>query len=368
MTTPCSGEIGVSHINTELNTVGAARTLGQADGRTLCGVASGSIALSDYYCRSSAMNAIGGIISTYVDGNGWTWKVHTFWSTGTFQVISLGSNPVVEFLLISGGGSGGTPVGSPPRGAAGGGGGGTYFAGSFSVSIGAYIANVGLGGVTNANGGQSSIFGVSRPGGGSGGRYQGISGFNGSSGGGGGQGGWGTANPTMHVTLGGISTTGPGNAGGRSLVNAYQTNGGGGGGGGTAAAGGDSRPIAFSQGIAYTAGGHGANGVVMSFANSLHPVGAGGGGAGANTSNNEYFPSWDGSVPGGPPGDGGVCPNGGTNYPSGGKGTDFMGDTITIGNGAAGVNGTGGGGGGGSFLVPGRPGGSGKIVIRYRIA
>ena len=363
MTTPCSGEIGISHINTELQTAGIGRSLGQADGRSLCGVSSGLIALSDYYCRSGVMSAIGGTISTYVDANGWTWKVHTFWSTGTFQVISIGSSPLVDFLFITSGGSGGQPVGSPPRGAAGGGGGGTYAIGSFSVSVGAYIASVGVGGSNGANGDPTSVFGSSLPGGGSGGRYPNIAGNNGSSGGGGGQG----STNTPYIN-GGYPTATPGNAGGRSRMGDNCTNAGGGGGGGASGTGQDSQGIGYAKGTVYSIGGNGGNGVVVNFANTNHPVGGGGGGAGANTTLNETWSDWDGNVPGGGPGSGGVCVSGGTTYLSGGKGSDFVGDASSVGNNAPGVDGTGGGGGGGSFLVSGKKGGNGKIVIKYRIA
>ena len=363
MTTPCSGEIGISHINTELQTVGSARTLGQTDGRSLCGVASGSIALSDYYCRSSAMNAIGGVISTYVDGNGYTWKVHTFWSTANFQVISLGGDPTVEYMLISGGGSGGHPVGSPPRGASGGGGGGTYFSGAFDVSVGVYIAGVGVGGSYGASGGSSSLFGSSIPGGGAGGRYPAQAGFAGSSGGGGGQGGSNFSNSNLAYIYGGAALYN-GNAGGTSIMGRAISNAGGGGGGGIAGVGGNSRGVSYAKGTAYSAGGHGANGVVVTFAGSLHPVGAGGGGAGANPTHNTYWAdNWPGTSPGGPPGEGGVCPNGGTNYLSGGRGANY-----NVQDNAAGIDGTGGGGGGGSFGAFGQKGGNGKIVIRYRIS
>jgi len=357
MTTPCSGMIGVSHINTELQTVGSPRTLGQSDGRALCGVVSGSISLSDYYCRSTSLQAVGGVESSYTDVNGHTWKVHTFWSTGNFQVISTGSNPSVEYLIISSGAGGGQQVSPSPRGAGGGGGSGTYNIGVFSVSVGLYIASVGLGGGNNANGSASSIFGVSVPGGGRGGRYLDVPGGDGASGGGGGQ-GWASFGGVTY-TNGGAPTYSPGHSGGRSAMGNQNTNAAGGGGGGAGGPGQDSQPVSYALGTVYSTGGPGGVGVVVQFAGSDHPVGGGGGGGGVNsTTNGAGGTTLSAVAPGGPGGPGGLCGP----YPSGGRGTDFPAN-----NGSQGVDGTGGGGGGGSFEVPGYRGGHGKIVLRYRI-
>ena len=65
----------------------------------------------------SFMEATGGTITT--DGD---YKVHTFNSSGTFTVTTLGSEGTVEYLVIAGGASGG--YGRDSRSGGGGGAGG----------------------------------------------------------------------------------------------------------------------------------------------------------------------------------------------------------------------------------------------------
>ena len=85
------------------------------------------------------MTATGGSITYY--GNQ---KIHTFFGSGAFQVLSVGSDPndgsQVRYMVIAGGGGGGRDMG-------GGGGAGGYQAGTgFPVSVGTYTITVGAGG------------------------------------------------------------------------------------------------------------------------------------------------------------------------------------------------------------------------------
>ena len=91
------------------------------------------------------MTAIGGSITYY--GNQ---KIHTFFGSGAFQVLSVGSDPndgsQVRYMVIAGGGGGGRDMG--------GGGGQAYHVGNYGLG--------GLGGINNGtNGTQASPIGTS---------------------------------------------------------------------------------------------------------------------------------------------------------------------------------------------------------------
>ena len=67
--------------------------------------------------------ATGGVISDYTVG-GDVYRAHIFYSSGIFNVTTLGTfdGGVVDYLLVGGGGGGGTERFTPgPRGAGGGG-------------------------------------------------------------------------------------------------------------------------------------------------------------------------------------------------------------------------------------------------------
>ena len=85
------------------------------------------------------MAATGGTVTT--DGN---YKVHTFNSSGTFQVTILGDTGTVEYLVIGGGGGGS---------AGGGGAGGYRTASGLSVTAQSYTVTVGGGGTGASTGG-----------------------------------------------------------------------------------------------------------------------------------------------------------------------------------------------------------------------
>jgi hypothetical protein len=158
--------------------------------------------------------ASGGVTSTYTTA-GLTFRTHTFTTVGTtnFVVSSVGTDPSINYLVVAGGGSGG--LGTPLGYEAGGGGGGGVLRGNLNVTATTYPIVVGAGG-NNANGGNSTAFGLTAVGGGRG-ASGGANGFSGGSGGGG-----------AHAnTAGGAGTVGQGFAG----ATPGQTSSGGGGGG-----------------------------------------------------------------------------------------------------------------------------------------
>ena len=124
------------------------------------------------------ITATGGTITT--SGN---YKVHTFTSSGTFQITS-GSGDV-EYLVVAGGGGGGGDSG-------GGGGAGMMLTGTkTSMTAGSYTVTVGAGGTggsnTNMTAGSDSVFdNITSKGGGRGGRSTAAQGGTGYGSGGGG--------------------------------------------------------------------------------------------------------------------------------------------------------------------------------------
>lgn len=280
-----------------------------------------------------AFAATGGTVTT---SGGYT--IHTFTSSGNFQVLS--GSKTVEYLIVAGGGGGGSDL-------AGGGGAGGLLSGTTSVTPTNYTITVGSGGIAalsvrgNSRGGSgvnSSAFSLTSIGGGGGaGYWNGVSGANiGSNGGSGGGGGAADAFPGG---VGGTGTAGQGFDGGRAGgAGGYP----GGGGGGASVAGGNSGESSV--------GGTGGNGVSNSISGSS--VFYAGGGGGANYSSTSGFSS------GGAGGSGGGG-NGGYNV-----GTD------AAPRGIPGTPNTGGGGGGsswnGSIPVGGYgQGGSGIVIVRY---
>ncbi len=258
-----------------------------------------------------------------------TYRVHTFTTVGTssLNVIQGGE---FEYLVVGGGGGGGETIG-------GGGGGGQVKSGTLSLSSGVtYNTSTGAGGTGGfgtgypggVSGSSSSISGtgittITSLGGGGGGGYN-LTGTGSGGGNGGGQGAGGGA---------GVSAGSGQNAGGNSSSN---TNSGAGGGG------------AGSVGSNSTSGNPGAGGIGISSditGTSLFYAAGGGGGA--------------------------RNPSGGTGA-SGGSGVGGSGGTGAT-NGSSGANGTGSGGGGGGyrnspvFEGAGGNGGSGIVVVRYKL-
>jgi hypothetical protein len=242
----------------------------------------------------------------------------------TSYTVNFPQSMICDILIVAGGGGGGTNAG------AGGGAGGLILLESTTVTAGTYVIMVGNGGAggttsavnTLASNGNNSSFGSNIAiAGGAGVNSGGANGNPGGSGGGAGNDGSGNRS-------GGAGTSGQGFKGGDGTVpgGAERT---GGGGGGAGAAGQNS--------VSQSRAGDGGIGRNMSliFGTSVGQSGwfAGGGGGGVHSG------------------------TGGTGG-QGGGGSENV----------AGVNGTGGGGGGGRSPNNGLRGGSGIVLIRYRIS
>ena len=271
--------------------------------------------------------ATGGTV-TDIEQDGQLFRVHTFTSDGTFDVARGGK---VEYLVVAGGGGGlGPRAYSSAQGSGGGAGG--LVNNVLAVGIGTINVEVGNGGAGNANRdsttpGENSIFGnIVALGGGGAVDSNIISSSNGDGGSGGGDVSGGPAGSALQPTS---LSGGFGNDGG--FVNPltsgreFTTVGGGGGGAGQKGFDGKESPEANA--------GNGGDGLQV-FGNFY----AGGGGGGSD------------SNPGGVGGNGG-----------GGNGSD-NGSQPT-----AGQSNTGGGGGGGTSAIDGAAGGSGIVIVRYRI-
>lgn len=260
----------------------------------------------------------------YTTGDGY--KVHVFKSSGTLTVTNPGE---VEYLVVSGGGGGGSRIG-------GGGGAGGMLSGSILVPRQSYTVMVGAGGagsVSSVNkgiSGSNSFLGLLKDtdGGGGGGsssdgKRDGDPG--GSSG--------GSANGATGV---GSAVSGQGNQGGVLLGEPS----GGGGGGGKGSSGSPGGAFSSSGAIGGDGGsGQEWNGITY----------AGGGGGGARQDNDAVIKS------GGNGGSGG-----------GGNGGNSRNTVPAV----SGSSNTGGGGGGGGYNgndFSGASGGSGIVIIRYKI-
>jgi hypothetical protein len=282
--------------------------------------------------------ATGGTVSN-ISG----YRVHTFTSSGSFQVVSGAGT--VEYLVIAGGGSGAGSYNYPRAGGGGGGAGGMRAGSGFAVSAGnTYTVTVGAGGAARAsrgapayqaaglNGSNSAFSSISATGGGGGGAYDDSGGFvNGRSGGSGGGGaGWTGSNAAGSGNAGGYSPAEGNNGGAGVDAPAYI----GGGGGGAGAVGQNAQP---------NAGGAGGNGLASSITGASVTY-AGGGGA------TTYFS-----------GTGGVGGTGG-----GGAGGGAPGNPSAAGVSGTAATGSGGGAAGYGTLGSGA-GGSGIVIVRYAV-
>lgn len=296
----------------------------------------------------SPVIAVGGDVTTFegdgasepplVNADGVTYVVHRFTASGTFELkrpVAAGTDlAAIEYLVVGGGGAGGSRHG-------GGGGAGGFVTGTVtSTAAAATAVTVGQGGIGAAlpgaptSGGDSEALGITALGGGHGSGGNAAAPASGGSGGGASYG----DPPGGPDGADGLQPASPaggsGDAGGRGLSSPAA----GGGGGGAGAAGGDATAAAAGSGgagrasiiaggsVAYAGGGGG----------SGSPDVASGGGGGAG---------------GGGPGVNNDLTNGGVGY-----------------HGAAN---TGGGGGAGGFVgatnFAGGDGGSGVVVLRYRL-
>jgi hypothetical protein len=283
--------------------------------------------------------ASGGTVAEILVG-GVTYKVHTFNSSGTLSVTSLGSTNYADYLIVAGGGGGGGYFSGGGGGAGGlitsvsgaSSGGGAGPSSMVNLGISNYTVVVGIGGTggngfattDGANGGNSSFAGIISIGGGGGGSGARSAISGGSGGGGGGNGGTGAS-----------GQSGQGFSGGNGL--AFSERYGAGGGGGAGSAG--------QNGNTSTSGAAGIG--VISSINGNASYYAGGGGAGTHTGTDSTRTL--GGLGGG--GDGGL--GGGNN------------------SGFPGIANTGGGGGGATYQnntgALGGNGASGIVIIRYPI-
>lgn len=217
----------------------------------------------------------------------------------------------LKLFLIGGGGGGGT---HNYYGGGGGGSGGKYEGEISFVCGGTYAITVGNGGGANADGGSSSAFGKSAPGGGKGASNTNSAGSTGGGGGGG--------SGTSGYTAGAGGNYG-GGTGYYSSTTSRQT---GGGGGGAGSAG--------SNYNGYYYGGNGGNGYTTNITGTSETYGGGGGGAGQTTGGN------------------------------GGSGGGGRGASSSLAS-TAGTANTGGGGGGGTYGNTASSGGSGIVIISW---
>tara|TARA_Y100001937_G_scaffold111151_1_gene157467 strand:- start:47 stop:1480 length:1434 start_codon:yes stop_codon:yes gene_type:complete len=294
---------------------------------------------------SNYVAATGGTITESGD-----WKIHTFTGPGTFTVTAGGSpagSNTVDYVVVAGGGGG---AGNPGAGAGGGAGGyresnpspGSDWTGSplkapgnaRPVSTQAFPITVGAGGAADqpqgASGAASIFSDITSAGGGGGGKADNNPGVNGGSGGG--------AAPGGSVGSGNTPPVSPpqGNNGGGG-GSGHGGSGGGGGAGGVGTAGNQSPPGGGNSG-----GGDGGPGVATSITGSPVTRAGGGGGGGRDTHSG--------------PGPGG----------SAGPGGGGVGGTQNSNNAGAGTVNTGGGGGGAGENQPGKSGGSGIVILRYK--
>jgi len=224
------------------------------------------------------MSATGGTTLDYASG-GFTYRSHTFTSSGTFTVSTVGSFGTVDAVIIAGGGGGGGDRG-------GGGGAGGMQTTSPTLSATGYSVSVGGGGGGNGgNGGNSSFNGVTSIGGG----YAGYCCYaNPNSGG---SGGGCSANGGC---TGGAGTSGQGNAGGNTPGTGWMGSGGGGKGAagvaadGSGPAAGGTNNYRTGSNETYSYGGQGRGGAPFDDSQHYTVAAYGSGGAGGASPQSGY--------------------------------------------------------------------------------
>lgn len=317
------------------------------------------------------------------------YRFHIFTKTGanTFDVTNLGETGEIEAIVVGGGGGGGAGSRREYRGAGGGGGGGGVVISSINLSEeGPYRVSVGAGGLgakesAGNNGGLSMIHPESLVGR-----------------------GW---EPILWALTNNVLVYGGGGGGGGSTETSVKGKSGGSGGGGGAHA---LEPLIVNNSLRVYYGSAGKKSA-LGFANdgsqstflylwiALGLAGGGGGGAGGPATNNDdpNFPGWNSTGFGGN-GGGGINASAFLNYKQtssifgcGGAGAGWVpenngsgtpgcnsagraarGGLSSVNSGAAAIGGRGtansGSGGGGVLFGEGGAGGSGIVVIRYKIS
>lgn len=275
--------------------------------------------------------ATGGSVETIGD-----YRIHTFTTDDTFEVVS--GYGFVSCLVIGGGGGGGEDLNPSASGAAsgywGGGGAGEIKQANFYVMGGEnHPISIGLGGSPNNNGAISFALSATSLGGGAGGAGRGSDGSSGGSGGGGATAGG----------LGGVTSNGFGFYGGLSDLDAEEVMTSAGGGGGFKSYG---RSINSTTILPWNSGWGGA-GFESDFSGTDQSYGAGGAGAGF------LFGSRKDGVGGAS--DGIVWDEGALDH-----------EEMRIVD-KDGTPSTGSGGGGGRKNLSAGSGGSGIVIVRYKI-
>lgn len=304
----------------------------------------------------------GTIIKPVIDNDNNAYRIHAFTNTGvsTFVVSNTGGNSSIDLLVVAGGGGGGGNRGG------GGGAGELYFVENKNITVGNYTIQVGEGGnrgdgnQDGFNGENSSFDDLTVVGGGGGGSF-GNPGKNGGSGGGGGSNG---------TFAGGSSTAtiGIGNKGGDGNTN-YSNVGSAGGGGGATTEG--IQPLGSPPKL--TISPNGGFGIDLSniFTADFGVDGRFAGGGGGGTEGNEDAVD---STTGNPKATASI--NGRIQGFDGGGNSGLIEynatiaiDDYNIEDGTNATLNTGGGGGGGGYdsRTKGGAGGSGIVIIRYRI-
>jgi len=215
-----------------------------------------SVSLITFPVQAEPITATGGTV-TLSGGK----TIHTFTSSGTFNVVS--GTGTVEYLVVGGGGGAGYEGGMV---ASGGGGAGGFRSGTLSVNTQSYTIVVGAGGGADTNGQDSTFDTITALGGGAGGGDD-----PGNSGGSGG-GGYGSGSQA-----GGTGTAGQGNNGGKGEALGTATAAGGGG-GGAGEVGGDA---IGDIGTGFGKGGDGGDGLQLAISGT--PTYYAGGGSGGDS-------------------------------------------------------------------------------------
>ena len=297
------------------------------------------------------VTATGGTTSTYSSG-GVNYKAHTFTSSGNF-VVSTGGQCDIMIVGAGGGGGGGNCGSSCGSIAAGGGGGSVLYKTGHAVTAQTYALVIGAGGAggvypnsTATQGASSTGFGETATGGG-GGSNDGATGGNGANGGGGARnnsGGTGTA-----PTASGWTVYGGNDGGDGQNADNYPAGGGGG-----------ANAVGTTPSSTTAAGGDGGVGIQLNLDNNNYYWAGGGGGSSYTGSN--------GGGNGGLGGGGGGAAETGTDGSGGGSAINSGGAASGSTGGAGGAN-SGGGGGGNSYFAytNGLAGGSGCVIIRYKV-
>jgi len=252
------------------------------------------------------------------------YKIHTFTSSGTFEVTSAPDGSEIEYLVVAGGGgaesvdSGGN---SRNYGEAGAGAGG-LLSSTLTPTVGTYSIGIGAGGAVSTNGSDTTFGAITATGGGT---------AEASGGSGGGEDGI-TATSANEA---GAGTAGQGNAGGQGTTLLFWA-GAAGGGGGAGAVGGNASG---------STGGSGGDGVEWPTGSGVYYAGGGGGGGGSGTTGNISGSNGSGGLGGGGAAGDGTGTNGTVNTGGGGGGTH-----VNI-----------------NVAFTGGTGGSGIVIIRYLI-